>query len=175
MRRHGGKLATPPNEPEVKQDNDLKKVADMIESFSNKLLEKEQKEREEKEQQERRKRIEENMMQEKLRFEQELHKLKSAVYQELDEEKRALREERRAFEELVSTQTKQIPHVGNMEDDDEKSKDEEKQEKLILALKDQLEQQLKQTTQALHDEHVPLTDLDGSTKRIGIKIGPCWF
>jgi head-tail adaptor len=63
--------------------------------------------------------------QEKLRYEQELQTLKSAVHQELDEEKQALREERKAFELLVSAQTKNMSHVGNIQDDEESTSDSE--------------------------------------------------
>lgn len=39
----------------------------------------------------------------------------------MDEEKQALREERKAFELLVSAQTKQLSHVGNIQDDEASS------------------------------------------------------
>lgn len=43
------------------------------------------------------------------------------MHQEFEEEKQARREEQKAFELLVSTQTKQLSHLGNIQDDDEES------------------------------------------------------
>jgi hypothetical protein len=65
--------------------------------------------------------MEEWHRQEKLRFEQELATLNTAVHLELDEERNALREERKAFESLINAKTKLISHVGNIQDDNEEN------------------------------------------------------
>lgn len=73
----------------------------MIEAFATRLLAKEESDKRQQDEKDRKAILEMSAAQEKVRFEQELHLLRTALHKELDEEKQAMREERQAFEALV--------------------------------------------------------------------------
>ena len=47
---------------------------------------------------------------------------KSSMHREIEEERQILREDRKAFESLVNANSKTISHVGELEDEDEESR-----------------------------------------------------
>lgn len=102
--------------------NLIDKITETIERFSSKVMETERKLREDMEQKlklelsKKEKQIEDAYRSDRLEHEKELQDLKTLMVQQLEDERKLLREERLAFEELRKTQMKKS-NVGQMEDD----------------------------------------------------------
>lgn len=92
----------------------------------------------------------EEILQEKLKFENELQALKSTMNREMEEERAFLRQDREAFEKMVNQQAKLVSHVGELEDEEDKelalekkSKGVEEQQKALKSIEASLHQEMK--------------------------------
>ncbi|KAJ3356224.1 hypothetical protein HDU91_005569 [Kappamyces sp. JEL0680] len=59
------------------------------------------------------------LQQEKLKFELELQALKATLHREIEEERAILRQDREAFEKIVTSQTVALSHLGDLEEDED--------------------------------------------------------
>ncbi|KAJ3033550.1 Zinc finger protein dzip1, partial [Rhizophlyctis rosea] len=114
------KPATPPPPPPAP---DMTVMADALDRFTQRLMESEKQIRAEmdekmrKEVETKQKSIDEAYRQKKLRYEKEIQDMKTALHQELDEERKTLEEERKEIEALLEKARKTAPRFGNLEDE----------------------------------------------------------
>ncbi|KAJ8329817.1 hypothetical protein O5D80_002011 [Batrachochytrium dendrobatidis] len=139
QRRHNDQVNTyplpPPATEQVKSQpthSEFQHIADMIERFSNRLVDTERQLKNEaeskmedrinKEINEKRILLEDIYKQERLKYEKEIQEFKALAHRQIAEEREILIQEKSQFQEYMNIQLKKTSHVGAIEDDEDQAK-----------------------------------------------------